>query len=565
MSFDMRINWTSSVTRKTLPLNDCISISINKSTEIKNNICNITLKNAAVQTNTEPDGTVSVLGEYVTPDTKLLKFNHEDSFRVWASFLTDASEVGTEWYDDDRLIGAFALKEFTVQTMGDQTRVGLKAVDIAYLLFNSIYTFEYGISNKFTAPGIIRNCARKFGEAGPDTLTKVLGTPPDDGTEYEIDARFVSEGGSIDDYRRIRTSTDPDVFGNDQETTLNGSISDSDTTISLASTSGFEDAGDATVVIGTEHVSYTGVSGNNLTDCTRGIDDTVAASHSSGVTVLQGFPLQLMSKIWKPLFEWIGELSQTENTNYLSEVQEGGTLYFNRAFLFWIDKHNSPHWVYPDNTIDLTIDLGEEGRRAFNLQKAVFDAVNFIIYNCGEDMYGNGIIHYLFDDTTEIATMKMRYQPMSKIVHTLVLDDRNKNTTRNTSNPDIFKQFPSSGSYPVVPSFLDDANKFRARLGKSALTDVDNDSEYNSMLREACKERGWQEAKKITTKRSGFRYRGSIAMKGVHVNPGDLVDVTNAFVGLNSQKLRVLGVRHNINMNGWETVLELEEDEKTET
>ena len=92
-----------------------------------------------------------------------------------------------------------------------------------------------------------------------------------------------------------------------------------------------------------------------------------------------------------------------------------------------------------------------------------------------------------------------------------------------------------------------------------------HDAEYNSMLREACKWRGLQEAKKITTNRAGLRYRGQIAIKGVHVNPGDLIQTTNSFNGLSEQKLRVLGVRHNINMNGWETTLDLEEDEQTET
>jgi hypothetical protein len=270
----------------------------------------------------------------------------------------------------------------------------------------------------------------------------------------------------------------------------------------------------------------------------------------------------MMSKIWKPLFEWIGEMGQTENTNYLSEIEEGGTYYYTRAFVFWIDKNNSPHWIYPDDTVDLTITLGQEGRRAFRLDKSVFDAVNFIIYNCGEDMYGNGIMYYWFDETSEVASLKMRYQPMTNVVHTLINEDIKVNTSRDTGNPDIYKQFPSSYTPAIVPSFLADSNLFRASQGMTARTDVTSDAEYNDCLREAAKQRGLSAAQKITTARAGLRYKGQIVLKGVHLNPGDLIEVTNPWVGLKSQYLRVTEVTHNITSQGWETTLDVQEDEK---
>lgn len=556
--FDSRIEWKRTNDKETIiPITDAITISINKSTEIKNNLCQINLKNSPVSF--ASDGTTKI-GEYVEVDTKLIKFNEEDELKIWADYLTDATEVGTQWYDDARLFGSFVVREFNIQTDESQTRINLKAVDSAYLLFNSIYTFNYGVSNLFTSPGIIRHCSRKFGESNQNTVTSLPGTHNDVGTQYAINAKFVSEGGYIEDYRRIRTSTNPDTYSVDVSTQLNGSITNSSTTITVDSTSGFESSG--TLVIGDEHIAYTGVTSTTFTGCTRGIDDTTAQSHSDNDVVYQGFPLILMSKIWKPLFEWIGELCQTENTNYLSETQEGGTLYFNRAFLFWIDKDNSPHFVYPDDTVDLTIDLGEEGRRAFNLDKAVFDAINFIIYNSGEDMYGNGIIHYWYDDTSDVSGFKMRFQPMSQITFTLIQEDLLVNTSRSSSNDnDKYKQFPSS--YPVTPSFLDDSNKFRALLGQSARANVTSDSEYNDALREAAKQRGYIEAQKITKNKAGLRYRGQIAIKGTHVNPGDLIQLNNNYVGLLSQKLRVINVTHSINQNNWETTLEVEEDEKS--
>ena len=53
----------------------------------------------------------------------------------------------------------------------------------------------------------------------------------------------------------------------------------------LTSTTGFDTTG--TVYIGGEQVTYTGVSGNDITGCTRGANSTTAATHASGTTVTQ--------------------------------------------------------------------------------------------------------------------------------------------------------------------------------------------------------------------------------------------------------------------------------------
>ena len=68
-------------------------------------------------------------------------------------------------------------------------------------------------------------------------------------------------------------------------TTLNGSHSSSVTTLTLTSTTGFDSSG--TVFIGGELVTYTGISGNDITGCTRGANSTTAETHASGVTVTQ--------------------------------------------------------------------------------------------------------------------------------------------------------------------------------------------------------------------------------------------------------------------------------------
>jgi len=551
MMFVRHIEWVrTSDKEKPIVINDCKSLNINKSTEIQNNIATLNLKNSI--TNYASDNS-TLIGDYIESGTKEVKFGEDDQFQIWCKFITDASEIDTEWWNDDNLLGTFTLEEQQFQTLENSTEIILKTIDVAYHLFNKIYTFSYGVSNNFTSCGIIRHVCRKFGEASDTSVSKSTGTQNDAGVEYIINAKFVSEGGSIADYRTVAEGG--------PSATLNGTITDSDGTITLSSTTGFSDPA-GTVVIDSEHIAYTGVSGNNLTGCVRGIDDILAVGHSSGKTVYQGFPLILINKIWKPLFEWTSELSQTDQTNYLSEIQAGGTIFYNRAFLFWLDKNNAPHWMYPSDTPDLTIEVGEEGRRNFKLEKSVFDAVNFIIYNCGEDMYGNGITYYLYDDSSKIASLKMRYQPMSELIGVLINEDLIENPTRDTTERDIYKQFPDSYAPAIVPSFLDDANNFRVKvLSTTKRTDVSSDAEYNDTLKEAAKWRGLQEAYKITRKKSGLRYRGKIPLRGVHINPGDLLEVSNPWIGVNSQLLRVLNVTQQIISNKWETIVDVQEDE----
>ena len=68
-------------------------------------------------------------------------------------------------------------------------------------------------------------------------------------------------------------------------TTTSTTHTDSVTTITVSSTSGFDSAG--TIVIANESITYTGTTSTTFTGCTRGAASTTAASIASGVTVGQ--------------------------------------------------------------------------------------------------------------------------------------------------------------------------------------------------------------------------------------------------------------------------------------
>ena len=75
-------------------------------------------------------------------------------------------------------------------------------------------------------------------------------------------------------------------------TTLNGALLNdtagtggSGTSITLTDTTGFPTSGTNYIQVGTEEISYTGVSGNDLTGITRAVRNSTRAAHSSGATV----------------------------------------------------------------------------------------------------------------------------------------------------------------------------------------------------------------------------------------------------------------------------------------
>jgi len=72
----------------------------------------------------------------------------------------------------------------------------------------------------------------------------------------------------------------------DIESALDGNITASDTTISLESAQGGETfPSSGYIIIGSEIITYTGVSTDDLTGCSRGVLGTTAATHSNGDAV----------------------------------------------------------------------------------------------------------------------------------------------------------------------------------------------------------------------------------------------------------------------------------------
>lgn len=81
----------------------------------------------------------------------------------------------------------------------------------------------------------------------------------------------------------IPTDANLYIAVNELQTNLSSGVNSAVTTLTLNSTTSFPTVG--LVLIDNEIIKYTGVSGSDLTGCTRAFDGTTAASHSAGAVV----------------------------------------------------------------------------------------------------------------------------------------------------------------------------------------------------------------------------------------------------------------------------------------
>jgi len=98
---------------------------------------------------------------------------------------------------------------------------------------------------------------------------------------WEVENTSITLATDQTEYTIFRSSADG--ASNGVTTTLSAGINSSVTTIPLTSVTNMPSSGK--IKINDEIISYTGISSLNLTGATREVDDTTAASHSSGDTV----------------------------------------------------------------------------------------------------------------------------------------------------------------------------------------------------------------------------------------------------------------------------------------
>jgi hypothetical protein len=165
------------------------------------------------------------------------------------------------------------------------------------ILFGDTSTFSAITGSNFVAADF---CDKKFMVTSVTSATTITITMPSN----ESGAGATTSGGiTYFQYYHVGPAEQVGVFGwgisqwggtstAPQTTTLNGALLNdafgtggSGTSITLTSTLNFPTTGTNFIQVGTEEISYTGVSGNDLTGITRAVRGTTRAAHSTGATV----------------------------------------------------------------------------------------------------------------------------------------------------------------------------------------------------------------------------------------------------------------------------------------
>ena len=175
---------------------------------------------------------------------------------------------------------ASAMTETTHYTLDkDAGEITLTGAGVTFLSTNALTAkykyFSNGMSDSFVT-SVLERAEKELDNKVNSTFTDGTATNP----SYPLETEFQPSEGLFRD--RIITKKKP---LKDIETTLNGVHTDAITTISLASGTGANYPASGTIIIGSEAISYTGVSTDDLTGCTRGALGTTAAAHSDGDAV----------------------------------------------------------------------------------------------------------------------------------------------------------------------------------------------------------------------------------------------------------------------------------------
>lgn len=498
---------------------DIIKITVKIGSELKSNTMTINLKN--------PFGD-STKRKFVGSDGRH-PFQVDDIFKMYAKYDEDNTGISTATGSND-LLFVGDLRDVSSKTADTNTTFTLKCTDRSFNLLNGLVINAFRKNEKigkneedimlrkegWTSPLIIQHIIRYKTQTNKKATEVNLvydnegNTPPTalDSESIEMDARLVSEGGFIQDNRTL---------DKDGDTRSDFGTPDSDTTLF------------PTIPIATRN---------------------------------HNFPLKDYVVVSKPIYECLLQLSQVDMTNTGDEQDPSiasSTLVIKRAMRFYIDELNRFHWFYPTGTIgsdkfenSLDITMGTTTNfeiKGHNLNKTVFEILNFIYFETGEDMNGDVITDIKYDPTSGAPIFKESKRSWPKIADKMKSDDAEEgNITLNKAAAGGY-DFPASYSPAIVPAWDTDI-------------EISSDDKYNIEFKRVARERGGTRAQALISGSQDPRWKGKIDFKGHNFTVTDLLQYTSEDGGIKEEKIRITGINHSISKGGWFTSLSIEADEK---
>lgn len=233
-----------------------------------------------------------------------------------------------------------------------------------------------------------------------------------------------------------------------------------------------------------------------------------------------------------------------------------------RAMRFYLDELNRFHWFYPSDTRDtdkflgdLNITMGTTTTyevKNQSLDWVIFDVINFVYYEAGQDMNGNVILGFRYKQSSGTPNFKQSKRVWPKIAEGMKQEDDKSIHTEGNILPDTTKKsgyaFPASYSPAVTPRW------------NRGIT-VTSDAEYNKRFKEEARRRAVAKADSIMVQSSSQRWKGQIEFSFYNFTVGDLIQYTSTAGGQYQELLRIKEVMHTINKSGAMTTITVEADD----
>jgi hypothetical protein len=302
------------------------------------------------------------------------------------------------------------------------------------------------------------------------------------------------------------------------------------------------------------------------------------------------FPSVDASKMMKPAYEWLDDMSQIENTNSAAEQAPAGTLIDTQSYVWYVDENNKLFWFFPDDAPTATITHGITPVYKIKMKKDVFDVINMVIIRGGKDKNGSGITWYYYDRGTKQKELRYKVIPKPKLADLrrdeLIREDNAKTTldgevalTDTTISLVDASSFPASGTARINTEYVQYTGKStndltgckRGSFGSIPNThttgsNVDDATTYgamsNSDFRDEVKKAIETQGRNITTRYGDARWKGNVEVRGAKYTAGQVITLVAKDIGILSQELRIHDVHQQMTKKGWFTTLKLEEDEK---
>jgi len=274
------------------------------------------IKNA-VDVTTTSDATTPTTFTFESPvyikknaEYAIVLLSNSNAFRVWISKMGEIDTGGTRAISSQPHLGSL------FKSQNASTWTASQFEDLKFTLYRA--KFDTAATGNFTLVNEeLSSTSGHISTLDKHPLVTKIGTAA-------VKVKFTNHGMYSTNNSVIISGVKSEI----SDTTLNETLTDSDTTITITSATNFPTGG-GSIKIDDEIITYAGISTNDLTGCTRGVGTTAATHENASIVelyMLAGIPLTEINKTFTAISGIeIDSFQITTTTSATKALTGGGT------------------------------------------------------------------------------------------------------------------------------------------------------------------------------------------------------------------------------------------------